>query len=69
MGNNICCATGGSGNSSGNEASQSPRSRHRRIERQKGNIAILSGTELINSVEVQKLEEDYNSAEETEEVE
>ena len=56
MGNNICCATGGSGNNSGNEASQSPRSRHRRNEKQKGNMAILSGTELINSIDVLKLE-------------
>jgi hypothetical protein len=30
-------------------------------------MAILSGTELINSIDVLKLEEDYNSAEETEE--
>ena len=32
-------------------------------------MAILSGTELINSIDVQKLEEDYNSVEETEDFE
>jgi len=67
MGNNICCATG-SGNNSGGEGSQSPRSRHRKNEQKKGNLAILSGTELINAIEVLKLEEDYNSADETDEV-
>jgi hypothetical protein len=32
-------------------------------------MAILSGTELINSIDVHKLEEDYNSVEETEDFE
>jgi len=52
MGNNICCATGGSGNNSGGEASHSPRSRNRRKDKLTSNMAIMSGTELINSVEV-----------------